>query len=101
MMNQYVPTSTLGLRDLFNRFGEHCSFLRCSRIERDPLDVNGDGSVEKQEFEQVMKENGQEFNQDQTELFKRKFEQDENKQITYEGRRMHVFLFRSNEFLLL
>ena len=22
MMNQFVPTSTLGLRDLFNRFGE-------------------------------------------------------------------------------
>ena len=73
----------------------------CSRIQGDRLDVNGDGSVGKEEFEQVMKENGQEFNQDQTELFKRKFEQDENKQVTYEGKRVWMFLFRSNEFLLL
>jgi hypothetical protein len=54
--------------------------------------VNGDGSVGKEEFEEVMKENGQEFNQDQTEIFKRKFEQDEKKQVTYEGRCVCVSL---------
>ncbi|CAF3438144.1 unnamed protein product [Rotaria sp. Silwood1] len=67
MMNEYVPTSTLGLRDLFNTF-----------------DLSGDGCVDKQEFQQVMKEKGKELNQDQIEIFNKKFQQDENCKVTYE-----------------
>ncbi|UJR37950.1 hypothetical protein I4U23_030635 [Adineta vaga] len=67
MMNRYIPTSTLGLRDLFNTF-----------------DVSGDGCVDKQEFEQVMKEKGKELNQDQINIFNKKFQEDANCKVTYE-----------------
>ncbi|CAF0724340.1 unnamed protein product [Rotaria sordida] len=67
MMNKYVPTSTLGLRDLFNTF-----------------DLNDDGFVDKQEFEQVIKEKGKQLNQDQIEIFNKIFQKDKNSKVTYE-----------------
>ncbi|CAF1580679.1 unnamed protein product [Adineta ricciae] len=67
MMNRYVPTSTLGLKDLFNTF-----------------DVSGDGCVDKQEFEQVMNEKGKDLNQDQINIFRKLFQQDEHCKVTYE-----------------
>ncbi len=89
-MNQYVPTSTLGLRDLFNTFGKqkknhHQIFIL--KI----IDVSGDGTVDKQEFDQVMKEKGDELNQDQINIFTKIFEKDENSKVTYE--RMYSLLF--------
>ncbi|CAF4996612.1 unnamed protein product, partial [Rotaria socialis] len=68
MMNEYLPTSTLGLRDLFNTF-----------------DLSADGVVDKQEFDQVMKDKGKDLNQDQINIFSNKFQQDENCKVTYEG----------------
>ncbi|CAF3239006.1 unnamed protein product [Rotaria socialis] len=67
MMNEYLPTSTLGLRDLFNTF-----------------DLSADGVVDKQEFDQVMKDKGKDLNQDQINIFSNKFQQDENCKVTYE-----------------
>ncbi|CAF3717820.1 unnamed protein product, partial [Rotaria magnacalcarata] len=67
MMNEYIPTSTLGLRDLFNTF-----------------DLSADGVVDKQEFDQVMKDKGKDLNQDQINIFSNKFQQDENCKVTYE-----------------
>ena len=90
MMNQYVPTSTLGLRDLFNTFGRRkysmylffeSSVTFCFvKIK----DLSGDGAVDKQEFDQVMKEKGDELNQDQINIFNKIFQQDENSKVTYE-----------------
>jgi Ca2+-binding EF-hand superfamily protein len=54
------------------------------------LDLNGDGYVDKQEFEQVMKDKGKELNQDQIDIFNKKFQQDENAKVTYE--RMYFIL---------
>ncbi|CAF3402092.1 unnamed protein product [Rotaria socialis] len=67
MMNEYLPTSTLGLRDLFNTF-----------------DLSADGVVDKQEFDQVMKDKGKDLNQDQINIFSNKFQQDANCKVTYE-----------------
>ncbi len=47
-------------------------------------DLNSDGVVDKQEFDQVMKEKGKELNQDQIDIFNKKFQQDENSKVTYE-----------------
>lgn len=55
------------------------------------LDVSHDGTVDKQEFDQVMKEKGEELNQDQINIFIKIFQQDENSQVTYE-RTYFVFL---------
>ena len=47
-------------------------------------DVSGDGVIDKQEFDQVMKERGDELNQDQINIFERVFQQDKNSTVTYE-----------------
>jgi Ca2+-binding EF-hand superfamily protein len=47
-------------------------------------DLSGDGTVDKQEFDQVMKEKGDELNQDQINIFNKIFQQDENSKVTYE-----------------
>ena len=56
------------------------------------LDLSADGTVDQQEFEQVIKERPNEFNVDQTEIFRQKFQQDPTAPVTYEGlRRRFVF----------
>ncbi len=40
--------------------------------------------MDKQEFDQVMKEKGSELNQDQIDIFHKIFQQDENSKVTYE-----------------
>ncbi len=47
-------------------------------------DFDGDGTVDKQEFDQIMKEKGEELNQDQIGIFNKIFEKDENSKVTYE-----------------
>lgn len=47
-------------------------------------DLSGDGTIDKQEFDQVMKEKGSELNEDQINIFKKIFEKDENSKVTYE-----------------
>lgn len=54
-------------------------------------DLSADGVVDKQEFDQVMKDKGKDLNQDQINIFNNKFQQDENYKVTYEG--MLYFLF--------
>jgi hypothetical protein len=83
MMNQYVPTSTLGLRDLFNTFGKKM-FKNCLFYFGNLEDLNGDGIVDKKEFDQVINEKGKDLNQDQIDIFNKKFQQDEHSQVTYE-----------------
>ena len=60
------------------------------------LDVSGDGTVDKQEFDEVMKEKGNELNQDQINIFTKIFEQDANSKVTYE--RMLFSCFVINKF---
>ena len=55
------------------------------------VDLSRDGAVDKQEFDQVIKEKGDELNQDQISIFTKIFEQDENSKVTYE--RKCSFLF--------
>ena len=55
-------------------------------------DVSHDGTVDKQEFDQVMKERGDELNQDQINIFNKIFQQDENSKVTYE-RKFSTFSF--------
>jgi Ca2+-binding EF-hand superfamily protein len=57
-------------------------------------DLNSDGVVDKQEFDQVMKEKGKELNQDQIDIFNKKFQQDENSKVTYE--RLQFFYSEKN-----
>lgn len=47
--------------------------------------MSGDGVVDKQEFDQVIQEKGNDLNQDQINIFTKKFQQDENSKVTYEG----------------
>ncbi len=54
-------------------------------------DLSDDGTVDKQEFDQVMKEKGDKLNQDQINIFNKIFQQDENSKVTYE--RMYSFFF--------
>ncbi len=85
MMNQYVPTSTLGLRDLYNTFGKReKKQIDLFLFKKNMKDLSSDGVVDKQEFDQVMKEKGKELNQDQIDIFNKKFQQDENSKVTYE-----------------
>ncbi|CAF1637387.1 unnamed protein product [Rotaria magnacalcarata] len=46
--------------------------------------LSADGVVDKQEFDQVMKDKGKDLNQDQINIFSNKFQQDENCKVTYE-----------------
>ena len=55
------------------------------------VDLSGDGFVDREEFERVMKDKGTQLNQDQIDVFSKQFELDGNSRVTYERR---LILFR-------
>jgi Ca2+-binding EF-hand superfamily protein len=87
-INSNVPQGAYGLKSLFSTIGmrkRKYSFLQTYFIISSfkSIDTDGDGSIEKTEFEQA-KTTNQNLNQNLIQILENKFQEDANTKITYE-----------------